>query len=65
MHSRFVIIDRLQRTLMSRGLVTGIFFVGRAARNSLYSLERDRHFSANKTISAYTDEAREHGCIVA
>ena len=28
-------------------------------------IERDRHFAANKTISAYADEARQHGRIVA
>jgi hypothetical protein len=28
-------------------------------------IERDRHFAANKTISAYAGEAREHGRIVA
>jgi hypothetical protein len=27
-------------------------------------LERDMHFVANKTISAYADEARTHGRIV-
>jgi hypothetical protein len=27
-------------------------------------IERDRHFEADKTISAYTDEARSHGHIV-
>jgi Protein of unknown function (DUF2958) len=27
-------------------------------------VERDRHFSANKTISAYVDEARAHARIV-
>jgi hypothetical protein len=27
-------------------------------------IERDLHFDADKTISAYADEAREHGRIV-
>ena len=27
-------------------------------------IERDRHFVANKTISAYADEARAHGHII-
>jgi Protein of unknown function (DUF2958) len=27
-------------------------------------IERDRHFSASKAISAYADEAREHGRIL-
>jgi DUF2958 family protein len=28
-------------------------------------VERDLHFDADKTLSAYAAEAREHGCIVA
>jgi len=29
------------------------------------TIERDEHFKATKSLSAYADEAREHQCIVA
>lgn len=29
------------------------------------TIERDQHFKAEKSLTAYADEARRHGCIVA